>query len=148
MNREQLFLAAPNEWIHFSFYTWWLKCARFPERATENSRERKNFRNTHLCRIQTSYVFLVHVSLLGLGPDGGGAWYPSVWNVMLCRRLIDSYRRSEGCSGWSSHTIVLLWNWAHWHSTIRRNVGKYFTVDATWPRRRGSSVLLARDSFL
>ena len=33
----------------------------------------KNFRNSHLRGIQTSYVFLVHVSLGGLGPDGGGA---------------------------------------------------------------------------
>jgi len=74
MNREQLFLAAPKEWIHFSFSTWWLKHVRFPERATENSREWKNFRNSHLCGIQTSCVFFVHVSLRGLGLDGDGAW--------------------------------------------------------------------------
>lgn len=44
----------------------------------------KHFRNTHLREIQTSCVFLVHVSLGGLGPDGGGACYPNVWDVMLC----------------------------------------------------------------
>jgi len=148
MNREQLFLVVPDEWIHFSFYIWWLKQVHFPERATENSREWTNFRNTHLCGIQTRYVFLVHVYLRGLGSDGGGAWYPSVWHVMLCR-LLNSYRRPAGYWGWSSHTTALLWKWAHWRSAIRRNVGQYFPVDTTWPpRRRGSPVLLALDSFL
>jgi hypothetical protein len=148
MNREQLFLAAPKEWINFSFYTWWLKCIRFLYYRELKWME-KFPKYSFLCRIQTSYVFLVHVSLLVLGPDSGGAWYPSVWDVMLCRLVDSTYRRPEGCSRWSSDTIALLWDWAHWRSTIRRNIGKYFPVDATWPsRRRGSPVLLARDSFL